>query len=371
MMTLRLLAAWAALGLLAARPALYAEKWRLQYFYDQDRATLVINDLQFPSPARGVAVGYIEGKGSPKPVSVTTTDGGAHWTVAPLKEIPVSLFFVDDRAGWMVTPKRIWQTGDAGRTWRKLPKSPEWIERVDFLDAQRGFAVGTHKSAYQTLDGGKTWQPIAAAAEPNTTPDYTTYNCIAFASARSGMIAGYSAPPRYDGQKPEWLEPEQATRRREWPHVSIALNTHDAGKTWQASTASLFGHIARISFLPDGRGLGLLEFTETFEWPSDVLRLDAKTGHSASVYKAKDREITDVLLDPSGVAYLAGVEVVGRLQHSPIPRALKILKSDDLENWREMDVDYRANAGRALLRRAADGSLWVATDTGMILKLSP
>jgi hypothetical protein len=359
-----------ALGLLLAGQALSAEKWRMQYFYDQDRSTLVINDLQFPSAERGVAAGYIDRKGASKPVTVTTNDGGAHWAVSPLKEIPVSLFFLNDSLGWMATPKRIWQTNDAGRTWRKLPKSPEWLLRVDFLDEKRGFAVGAHKSAYQTVDGGATWQPIAAAAEAHTNPEHTTYNSIAFAGPKNGMITGYSAPQRFDAQKPEWLEPEQASRRREWPHLSITLDTHDGGKTWTSSTASMFGRIARVTFLPDGRGLGLLEFTESFLWPSDVLRLDGITGKSASVYKAKDREITDLLLEPSGVAYLAGVEVVGRLQHSPIPRALKILKSADLTDWSEMEVDYRANAGRAILRAAADGSLWVATDTGMILKLA-
>jgi hypothetical protein len=33
-------------------------------------------------------------------------------------------------------------------------------------------------------------------------------------------------------------------------------------------------------------------------------------------------------------------------------------------------VDYRATAVRAMLRVAGDGSLWVATDAGMILKLA-
>jgi hypothetical protein len=61
---------------------------------------------------------------------------------------------------------------------------------------------------------------------------------------------------------------------------------------------------------------------------------------------------------------------VGRLQHTPIPRKVKILKSTDLANWEEMDVDYHADATRAMLRAASDGTLWVATDTGMILKLA-
>jgi len=112
----------------------------------------------------------------------------------------------------------------------------------------------------------------------------------------------------------------------------------------------------------------LIEFTDTFKWPSEVHLIDGTTGKSSIVYNATDRAISDALLLPSGTAYLAGVEVIGKLQHTPIPRKLKILRSADLSDWQEMDVDYRATAVRAMLRAAGNGSLWVATDTGMILK---
>jgi hypothetical protein len=351
--------------------ALSAAKWQLSYFYDKDNSSLVINDLQFPSPARGVAAGYLEDKGDSKPVSVTTDDGGAHWTISKLKHVPISLFFLNDELGWMVTPDGIWQTADAGRDWRELPKSPKLLLKVYFLSEARGFAIGAHKLAYQTEDGGKTWDPIAAAAEPHTDPEYTVYNDITFVNDKTGLINGFSAPPRAgDSGKPDWLDPEDTTARREWPHLSIMLDTRDGGKTWQPSTASMFGRITRGSFLPDGRGLGLIEFTDTFKWPSEVHLIDGTTGQSGIVYNATDRAITDVLLLPSGTGYLAGVEVAGKLQHTQIPRKLKILRSEDLSGWQEMDVDYRATAVRAMLRAAGDGSLWVATDTGMILKLA-
>lgn len=298
-----------------------------------------------------------------------TNDGGAHWEIAPLKEIPVSMFFLNDSLGWMVTPKGIWQTDEAGRSWRKLPKSPELQTKVYFLDENHGFTVGGGKSVYETLDGGKKWQPVAAAAEPHTNPEYTTYNNITFANSKTGLISGFSIPPRND-PKPDWLSPEDSTMRREWPHLNIMLNTHDAGHTWKSSTSSMFGRITRTAFLPDGRGLGLIEFTDNFKWPSEVYRLDGTTGKSTTAFNAADRAITDLLLLPSGTAYLAGVEVVGKLQHTPIPRKLKVLKSEDLTTWQEMDVDYRAVAVRAMLRAAPNGTLWLATDTGMILKLN-
>ena len=347
-----------------------AAQWKLAYFYDKDKSSLVINDLQFPSPTRGVAAGYLDDKGNSKPVTLTTDDGGAHWTPSKVKEVPISLFFLNGNLGWMVTPEGIWRTIDAGREWRELPKSPKLLMKVYFLDEARGFAVGAHKLAYRTGDGGQTWEPIAAAAEPAADPEYTVYNNITFVTARTGIIDGFSAPPRPgDAGKPDWLEGDDTGARREWPHLSIVLDTRDGGKTWQPSTASMFGRITQGSFLPDGRGLELIEFTGTFRWPSEVHLIDGATGKSSIVYNATGRAITDVLLLPSGTGYLAGVEVLGKLQHSPIPRKLKIMKSADLSDWEEMNVDYRATAVRALLRAAGDGSLWVATDTGMILKL--
>jgi hypothetical protein len=365
---------WLAIPLattMVTAPAFCSEKWQISYFYDKENSSLVINDLQFPSPARGIAVGYLDDKGTSKPVSVTTDDGGAHWTISKVKQVPISLFFLNDKLGWMVTPEGIWHTIDAGREWRQLPKSPKLLMKVCFLDEERGFAIGAHKLAFQTEDGGKTWDPIAAAAEPRTDPEYTVYNDITFVNAKTGLIDGFSAPPRPgDSGKPEWLDSQDTAGRREWPHLSIMLDTRDGGKTWKSSTASMFGRITRESFLPDGRGLGLIEFTDTFKWPSEVHLIDGTTGKSSIIYNAEDRAITDVLLQPSGTGYVAGVEVVGKLQHTPIPRKLTILKSEDLNDWQEMQVDYRAAAVRAMLRAAGDGSLWVATDSGMILKLT-
>ena len=369
-MYLRFLVTVGMAGAILAGTAQSAGKWRMVYFYDRAHATLIINDLQFPAPGRGIAVGYVDEEDQSRPVSVTTNDGGAHWSLAHLKQIPVSLFFLNQTLGWMVTPKSIWRTTDAGRSWHELPKSPKLLMEVYFLDESRGFAVGEQKQALATSDGGKTWTPIAAAAEPQSAREYTLYNSITFVDEKTGLINGYHEPPRGGNRgRPEWLSPKTTTQRKELPHLSIMLDTRDGGQTWKSSTTSMFGRITRTVFLTDGRGLGLIEFTNTFKWPSEVHRLDGISGTSDIVYNAKDRAITDVLLLPSGRAYLVGVDVVGELQHSPIPNKLEILTSDDLSGWREMDVDYRANAIRAILRVSGDGSLWAATDTGMILKL--
>ena len=111
-----------------------APKWRQQYFYDQEKSTLNIVDLQFPSATRGLAIGAIVEGSHQKGVAVVTSDGGAHWQLVNLEEPPISLFFLNESLGWMVTTKGLWQTTEAGKNWRKLPKLPGQIVRVAFVD---------------------------------------------------------------------------------------------------------------------------------------------------------------------------------------------------------------------------------------------
>ena len=48
-------------------------------------------------------------------MAIATNDGGAHWEPMKLDEHPVSLFFLNDSLGWMVTEKGIWRTDEGGQ----------------------------------------------------------------------------------------------------------------------------------------------------------------------------------------------------------------------------------------------------------------
>ena len=48
-----------------------------------------------------------------------------------------------------------------------------------------------------------------------------------------------------------------------------------------------------------------------------------------------------------------------------------MLTSTNLKDWTEMDVDYRAVARSLVLAGPDPAHLWAATDTGMILRLTP
>ena len=360
-------------------------KWTLQYFHDEDRTDLHITDFAFPSAQRGIAVGVIydrTGRGRPQPTALITNNGGVNWTPVALKEYPRSIFFLDDSQGWLVTPDAIWMTVESGRSWtrigdqikpnRKLEGSVEGglILRVWFLDSTHGFAVGLQKSVFETMDGGRTWARVEEASKPQSNPARSVYSHIAFADARRGIVTGGYIPRRPGDELPDWMLPEQMLSRRQVPALTLELVTSNGGGSWAASTAPLLGSVAALK-LAESSGIVVFQYADSFEWPSEVFRIDLSTGKSETTFKQKDRAVTDVALFPGAGGMLAGVEPVGNLRSAPIPGKVRILASPDLKTWTEMNVDYRAVASSVMLAGPDPEHVWAATDTGMILKLTP
>jgi len=372
-----------SLAILAAfHASAFAERWKVQYFYDEGRDTLDIADLAFPSPEHGIAVGTILDELSrkkPRYVALTSGDGGARWATKELVEHPRSIFFLNESTGWMVTDDSFWFTETSGVNWKRIAPqikpdkkisqvSGGLILRVWFLDAKHGFAVGLQKSVYESKNGGGTWTAVAEAAQPAGAPAFTTYRLIYFEAGKAGMIYGSSSPPRRDDPNlPEWMEPERAVKRRPVPMLSLSLKTLDGGATWKSDTAQVLGTLSNACLSgPDG--LSVYEFNQSFASPSEVYHLDGRAGKITNVYHDKLR-VMDCTLFRGPRAFLAAVEPPGRLNTVPIPGKVKILTSTDLTDWTEMDVDYKANA-RSLIMAGPDAEhLWVATDTGMILHL--
>jgi Photosynthesis system II assembly factor YCF48 len=367
---------------LAALPA-YAERWKIQSFYDGDRETFQVDDLAFPSAQRGIAVGRIvddTGKKRTRFLSMITSDGGEHWTPRTLDESPRSVFFLNDSEGWMVTDDSIFHTMESGRSWkrvgwqinpnRKISKiEGGLIYRVAFVDEKHGFAVGAQKAFYETKNGGASWTTVVEGAQPAGNPAFTSYTHIIF-DGSDGLVFGVSAPARQDNPRfPDWMEPERAIKRRQLPTLSILLKTVDKGATWKSETAPLFGTISSVRLKGDN-GLAVFGFNQSFEWPSEVYRLDARTGKTERVYRDKLR-VMDCALFDGPRAIIAGVEPQGKLNTPLIPGKITVLSTTNWTDWTPMDVDYKANARSVILAGPDATHQWMATDTGMILHLIP
>ncbi len=355
--------------LLMATCAIGAEKFTLRYFYDKDNEALQISRIKWLTDKRAVAIAVLEDEKRMRGVLVETSDGGANWQIQPFKEIPRDLYFLDDSFGWIATENGIWHTEEGGRSWKKL-KSIKGVLAVHFLDSKNGLIAGVPKMLQRTSDGGKKWTKVEEAEKPATRPEYTAYSHIGFVNEKLGQVFGYSKRPRLrQNMLPSWMEPEESLKGYQRPTALILLATGDGGNTWRTDTVSLFGHVTRVAFQPNGSSLSIFEFDDTFEYPGEVFRMGK--GKGERIYRKKGELPTDVLIRKDGSAYLAVIEQVTELRDVPIPGRVRILRSEgpQYDLWYDMDVDYRATATRVTLTERPDGSLWAATNTGMILEL--
>lgn len=341
----------------AAFPGLAQDKqWKPSYVHGIDRETLVFTDLAFPSAERGIAVGVIrdaQGRDQ-QSIALLTRNGGTTWNQVALEEAPASLFFLDEERGWMVTSQGIWKTSDSGYSWTRSSRHSQGsIARVWFLDSLHGFAVGRQKTVLETRDGGTKWNLIPEAAQPTGNPEFTEYTHIAFADGQRGVIAGSGVPPG-------------ATKLpRQAPTLTVLLQTLNGGVVWTGSSNSLFGQVSGLK-LGRSDGLFVYSYAETFEVPSEVYRLELRTGSSTSVFRQKNRVVTDVELFDAR-AFLAVTEPKAR--SNPDRGSVRILSTTDFVKWTEMKIDGRGKGSRILLAGPDAENLWAATDTGVILRM--
>ena len=278
------------------------------------------------------------------------------------KEVADSLFFLNDSIGWMATENGIWTTSESGRSWKRISNLKN-LRQVFFVNPTHGFAAGDGDRILQTDDGGVTWLPIRWAGTPPKSMA-VVYRVIVFADARNGIVAGEVPSSDEDPDVPiRLLRPRK--------QIDAFAYTHDGGATWRRSINSRYGEMTRSSMGPDGIGLALLQYPQSYTWPSEIFTLDLNDDVANHLlYRSHDHAITDVLLNPGGDSYAAGYQPPGDIHPSPIPGKVRVLRSRDLKVWEEMAVDYRAVARQVWLASPTAASVWLATDTGMILKLN-
>jgi hypothetical protein len=105
-----------------------------------------------------------------------------HWKPSA-QEIPISLFFLNETLGWMVTedsggPPR-WRGTEAA----EVARSPF---RVYFADEKNGWAACSKKTVLRNPRWRRKWTPIKEAAEPPGVPERSGYTWIAFPTPQSG-----------------------------------------------------------------------------------------------------------------------------------------------------------------------------------------
>jgi len=346
---------------------LAAPRWSIQFLYDRADSNFAIEDLQCPTAQHCVAGGLIDDrKGHEQGAVVVSSDAGKHWSQYEVKERPISLFFLNDGLGWMVTDRGLWSTDEGGRAWTKI-YSRKGILQAWFLDSEHGYIGGLKGMVQETTDGGKTWTKLAAGEQ---VPDAQSlnYELITFQGPH-GIIVG--APESSTPALSNVEEPGERPERQNHAEKKMALlETSDGGKNWRSGTFSFDGELSQLRISERGYVISLILYRDP-KYPvgSAVYETTLGSRDGRIIFAERDRAASDIALLSDGRAVLATVEPPGNSTQVPIPGKLKILESANLKVWKEMDVDYRAVAQRAVIAAPDAQNIWVATDTGAILKL--
>ena len=337
-----------------------AARWRISFSYDKPQEDFDIADFRCPAPGKCIAVGALEHEEKFTPHAVITTDAGAHWNQVAIPEVPLSVFFLNPNTAWMVGEKSLWQTHDGGATWKKVSSSRD-MQRVCFLNENHGFAVGDNQLIEETTDGGSKWTAIRALQGLTSQPAENLFNWVFFSGDRDGTIIG-EIEPANESRVPSWLEPKR--RHSTWLLVG---RTNDGGASWK------FSGIHRTDNLVN---VGVEQKSLWFFFQP----LGAEAESEIAAYQPDDNSLTPLVTDSDALlagatrsgdaVFVAAITRQGRLMDVPIPGKLRIFSGPNFDHMTPMDVDYRAEALRAHFAVAPDGMVFLATDTGMILKLT-
>lgn len=347
-------------------------RWRPQFEFDEMDRSVVFNDCRFANAERGIAVGLVTNQrnGSTDGYGLLTRNGGGQWTPFKVKDGPLSVHWGAGSTLWMVGEEDLWYSPEAGLTWekRKLPSAGRMI-RCHFVDENRGWVYGLGKQFFSTEDGGRRWQKVPESEDLDLKTEHTSWSAMQFISADVGLLLGNYTPPRRERQRfPDWMNPDEALKRRLTPTTTLAAETRDGGKSWKIQKASAFGTVVRLRTL-GARGLIVYHYSNSFDFPSEVMEADFTTGKSRPVFRRRDTLVYDAVPLPGGGAVLAGLTVQPSMAFSPVSRPATVLWSDNLSDWTKQKVHYRAAGRRVVLSYISSTHIWCATDEGMILRL--
>lgn len=239
-------------------------------------------------------------------VIVHTSDGGSHWSQQSVDTTDDfrGVVFVNANSGWATSIRSvhynertgkaddwqgsIWHTSDGGQSWVRqiIPDNASLLNRIDFVDEQRGWAVGIRRVGedafgpqhsavvYRTIDGGQTW---AESYNPDLA---MTLTGVDFVDAANGWAVGFITNSGIKG--------------------GSVIHTSDGGETWRRQDAGGFGRLLRdVQFIDQERGY--------------IVGADYMAAWGPPVYRTMDggKTWTEIRMARHEVDGLTGVAVVG------------------------------------------------------------
>lgn len=174
----------------------------------------------------------------------------------PVPAALVGVSFPEATHGYVVGADHVaYSTADGGRTWvemktpmpslfaggrqisdRPIDAQNSTFTDVDFVDAERGFAVSTDDAILATVDGGRTWRkivlpgPLEVRPEPEWplgVPSFWQFNAVSFVDADNATAVGESG---------------------------VIFKTADGGSTWIYKGDPAYGNLTDVDFADSFHG---------------------------------------------------------------------------------------------------------------------
>jgi hypothetical protein len=347
-------------------------RWRLSYQFDELGKRCRLLDFAMPTPKFGLASLVIVNEDTDRAhgALLVTRDGGEHWAIEKSERDPMGVAVIGETHGWVVYAGKLAATSDAGASWTRTTLPDAGLMQVHFDSESEGWVYGRGKAFYHTADGGESWTPAPESLALALKSPETYLRSMAMLPSGAGLIAGDStARSPAGGVVPDWMAPQQAAQRAVVPGTALLYETHDHGKSWASSASSTFGTLRRVR-LGAGRPVAVFQYGEGFGWPAELYEFDPQRNEIHTLLRRKELVIADVLPLAGGGLLVAGSQPAGRLRNSPVPSKIRVLWTPDRTKWYEMKVDYRATGHEATFAASADGTLWLATDEGAVVRLA-
>jgi photosystem II stability/assembly factor-like uncharacterized protein len=313
--------------------------------------TLPLKDVTFVDETHGCAVG-----GADKPVVLTTSDGGLHWTSRDTSAMTSgrpfeAVSFPDASHGWAVGDIGIGATTDGGNTWKPQIPAGGFTNglAISFPDARHGWIVGYGGTIVATSDGGDTWdrQDVSTGAAWHLRDVCFIDATRGWAVGDGGCIVatntGGLAPPKTVGSGAvEWwvnhpvLITLSATATTS-PVASITYSLDGGARQTVAGTSTVVTIAAdRTTHADDGvhtlaftatDSLGLAQFDQTTSFKIDTRRPSTQAPYAATAARGRTATLKYKVVDARPGTDAATVTIKVRNIAGKVVRTLGPFKS--------------------------------------------
>ena len=302
--------------------------------------------------------------------SVQSQQGWVGTRVAPTGQDLNTVFFLDDKRGWVGGDKGfLSRTDDGGHTWaQQIVETTDGINDIYFRDKEAGFLIAGN-AIFATRDNGTRWTQVRKFLPGEFDGADVELYSVRFSSKKKGWVVGsvskgdrvvdsillntenggetwqrQRAPSRL-----ELIHIEFANDKRGWivGANGIILNTVDSGKTWTVQASGTTSTIYHIDFRSDKRGLAV--------------------GERGTVLRTTDGGLTWTPVPVNARSTLLNVKFVTDDSGWAVGRGGTILRSDDGgATWIEQESGTKQNLYGLYFAKKIG---WAVGGDGMLLRL--